>query len=410
MGSGTGDKCTQRAGRGEQEKGKKKEKMPAKNIAGLCDDEATVLIQQLVDANLHSPDAGCLASNNRVAMMCNTVGGTNIHVRLSQSTMNMMFLSTTRRHFTGIICRPALNSGPSLAEFTVLGFGPGSFQIMGARNKIMLLQGMWTLIFWYREKGLPAKPVYVSIDNNVARGDVGHDVDLAAMNGKVPGFLSAYCPARFPGLVLGRQVDTADGVRLATMTLFPNGRTMILGISDKEAANMGYFEVCQIARQYRVDSNSSRVGQLGRDRTTSFENERNRSEKQNKKEMKATVKLADFIFDFLTRNRHRAGDTDFERNKQALFDAELAARLNGPAPARKSSARAGRRGRNAKRSAAVSRIPAQPELIRLGGNRPFVRSAAAESVLSSDSDSGNDSDDRHAVEFDDDMFDDGGDY
>lgn len=198
---------------------------------------------------LHSPPAGPFASNVAVLRETNNVGGSNINMKLPLELQKRVF-DVTCKDFTGNARQLAVGTDPACqAGATALFFAPGSIQITGARSKNVIAIMLHRICALLRECGHAPFILYMSIDNTVARGDVGCKIDLARAHHSLPGFATAFSPLSFPGLVCTYQ----DTVRVVTFVLFKTGRVMALGIQDLRPVNTIYLRLIGMARQFAVN-------------------------------------------------------------------------------------------------------------------------------------------------------------
>lgn len=199
-----------------------------------------------VAALLRSPPAGPYASNVVMLRETNNVGGSNINMPLPLDLQKRMF-DVTCKDFTGNARQLAIGTDPACqAGATALFFAPGSIQIMGARSKYVIAIMLHRICALLRECGHAPFILYMSVDNLVARGHVGFQIDLARAHNALPGFATSYAPLVFPGLVCTYQ----DTVRVVTFVMFKSGSVMALGIQDLRPVNAIYLQLIGMARQF----------------------------------------------------------------------------------------------------------------------------------------------------------------
>ena len=269
---------------------------------------------------LRSPPAGCYASAYTTLAEQNTVGGTFYDTELDLEKLLKAWKTLTTANFTGRVLRVGIQIGRKIVNATALCFGPGSVQIMGSRNS----EHMRLLLHMINDRflacGYPSEIKYISLDNKVAAGAFGFYVRLEELHMNIPKFLTYYCPSAFPGLV---SVWNDPDATKCTMVVFENGKVQVLGIEDITIANERYKLLCIVAGQYKVDANIANQTNKSIQRDVC-----NRNRMQTLALMPAAIrgnaerksmKLGNFLYEYLQLNRHREQDTAFQQGLEEFM-------------------------------------------------------------------------------------------
>lgn len=200
----------------------------------------------LVHRRLRPQEAGLYAGDVALLAVANVVGGTNFCVNLDPEFKHHICPLATKR-FHGSSGR--LDLGPLVAgrpRVTALVFGPGSVQIVGAQNSVVLLIALHRIALMLRAHGRQPHMLFVSNDNCVARGAINAEIQLERLHECLLGFDTLYEPERFPGMICLPH-DNESG---AVMMMFETGCVTALGISSLDVANRKFLELATIARTH----------------------------------------------------------------------------------------------------------------------------------------------------------------
>jgi TATA-box binding protein (TBP) (component of TFIID and TFIIIB) len=323
-------------------------------------DRELTAAHKLVAALFAPPPAGPYASDIRVLMQVNTVGGANVGMRLT-SEVQREVLFVTEKEFTGTIRQLSNGEDPEYAgHITGLFFRPGSIEAMGGPSPEFVRLTIHQICRRLRLFGHSPSIRYMSIDNRVTTGNLGSYVALERLQGNLPGFSTKYDPECFPGVIC-TYVDTH---RVVTFLIFENGKVMGLGSNDLMKTNQIYLTLVAMIQSYLADS--------------SLEHQRNKSlERKARKENEKKARLGRGVFakaqaialevqQFLEANRAAAGTTEFALTLKSKLheiastvkvpegDALLLDRHQGDDTSEEDEAKAGRTRKRRRRNAAAA--------------------------------------------------------
>ncbi len=265
----------------------------------------------VIERSLHSPAAGRLASGRMDMRVANTVGGIGIGVLMDAQVTGQNILANAKKDFTGIICQMSAGQGADVLYVSALIFVPGSIQFMGARTADAIRLAAHELIGHLRRNRIMAHIMHFSIDNRVMTSSLEFSVDLAALHGNMPGYLTSYCPDLFPGLVCGSLTED-----VVTFMIFEGGKVMALGVNDVERIKDKFWEIYAIAQQHKIDQNVSKQSNKSHDRSI-------RKASRGRPSNKEGDLVAKVMKDFISRHREQMQDTAFSMRIQEVVDAEI---------------------------------------------------------------------------------------
>jgi len=285
----------------------------------------------LARRHIKSPPAGVLASKFVLLRLTNIVAGTNYNVPMDLPTMREIWPPiVVEKRFTGKICR----LGYGTATATGLFFNGGAFNTMGARNIEIVHLFMHEVAKRFRQYGLDATIPHVSTDNIVAVGQIrGGQIALEKLHNNMVGFMTAYEPIEFPGLVCSFKDPSGCNV---VFMIFRSGKVMCLGIADWNYVQKIYIALCMVAEPFIDDVNNLR-GAESKSRASAVRKSNQQGAAANKSNntSKKTIKIIkEAVMAFNDANESRRTDTAFAQNMQeemaevvrkALADAEAKA-------------------------------------------------------------------------------------
>jgi TATA-box binding protein (TBP) (component of TFIID and TFIIIB) len=198
----------------------------------------------------------------RALRMENNVGGAHVCIPLPPPVQQMVSPTTHKRFNGASTCLMCGSHYGVEVRATALIFRPGSIQIVGAST----LHGLRLLLHVYCDKlraiGLRPHLLFISIDNIVATGSLGFSVSVEQLHGCMPGFITAYSPILFPGLVCMCYLTEP---RLS-LTLFEGGTCTVLGINNMPDALRAYFLLAQFAAKRKTALPTSSVRKRSHER------------------------------------------------------------------------------------------------------------------------------------------------
>ncbi len=208
-----------------------------------------------IAALIRSPPAGIYAEDVMLLEPVNYVGGATLGCPLISERLFEQIPGLEGRQFTAV---PVRISNP---ESTYLLFGGGKMRVSGGKSKSAFYLGLQQMRAFLARRGYMAHLYNVSLDNIVARCNVGvplkiEEIELAIKHNLSPlqGF-SMYDPAMFSALIyrIKFYCPITGNLICITITIFESGKIMVLGITDMDGAARAVKLFQIFAQQYRND-------------------------------------------------------------------------------------------------------------------------------------------------------------
>ena len=285
-----------------------------------------------VEANLPPLPAGPYASKIAVLSEVNNVGGANIGMNLSAAVLAEVLQVTTTR-FTG--SSRQLSCGELIQHQingTGLHFGPGSIQIIGAPSASAVRIFIHELVRRFRSFGYHPTICWMSIDNKVVNGKVGHCVALERVEDQLPGFETDYNPKKFPGVICTYQ-DAIDGD--LTFMLFECGNVVALGINDMNRANRIYLRFVAMMPAFKTDIVRKTQTNKSQERVARRATEQQQRGDDDGDEYDVAFRISMRVKDYLDERPALINDTSHARSLKSEIERIVAEEKAAPSSSRK---------------------------------------------------------------------------